>query len=182
MHGGSLVVNAPRRLEGDFLLSLVPVAFVYVVAHYFSTFATQGQFAVPLLSDPLGSGWDLLGTADVVPNLGVVTRRHDLVRPGRRARRRARRGSRDRARPRGRDLPRPPDGVALAASLLALMVLYTTGGLWVLSRVIAHHPSGLSLAIELGVLAVLVVGFGGLWLRERRRRLDRTRRVPEMRE
>ena len=47
---------------------------------------------------------------------------------------------------------------------------------------IAHHPSGLALAIELGVLAVLVVGFGGLWLRERRRRLDRARRVPEMRD
>ena len=47
---------------------------------------------------------------------------------------------------------------------------------------IAHHPSGLALAVELGVLGVLVLGFGGLWLRERRRRLDRTRRVAEMRE
>jgi hypothetical protein len=27
-----------------------------------------------------------------------------------------------------------------------------------------------------------VVVFGGIWLRERRRRLDRTRRVPEMRD
>jgi hypothetical protein len=48
--------------------------------------------------------------------------------------------------------------------------------------VIAHHPSGLALAVELGVLGVLVLGFGGLWLRERRRRLERTRRVAEMRE
>lgn len=47
---------------------------------------------------------------------------------------------------------------------------------------IAHHPEGLALAIELGALAILVAGFGGLWLRERRRRLDRTRRVPEMRD
>jgi hypothetical protein len=127
-------VNAPRRLEGDFLLSLVPIAFVYVVAHYFSTFATQGQFAVPLLSDPLGKGWDLLGTADVVPNLAVVSPTttwyvqvgalvaghvaglaiaHDravAIFPDRRTALRS-------------QLP-----------LLALMVLYTTGGLWVLSR------------------------------------------------
>ena len=47
---------------------------------------------------------------------------------------------------------------------------------------VAHHPSGLVLAVELGVLAALVLGFGGLWLRERRRRLDRSRRIAEMRD
>jgi len=48
--------------------------------------------------------------------------------------------------------------------------------------VVAHHPSGLVLAVELGVLAALVAGFGALWLRERRRRLDRSRRIAEMRD
>ena len=31
-------------------------------------FITQGPFAIRLLSDPLGRGWDVLGTADYVPN------------------------------------------------------------------------------------------------------------------
>jgi len=67
------IVNAPRGLEPDFLRSLIPIAFVYVIAHYFSLFVVQGQFAVPLLSDPLGRGWNLLGTARVVPDLTVLS-------------------------------------------------------------------------------------------------------------
>ena len=47
-------VNAPRSLVPDFVLSLVPIAFVYVVAHYVTLFLLQGQYTVPLLSDPLG--------------------------------------------------------------------------------------------------------------------------------
>ena len=53
----------------DFVLSLVPIAFVYVVAHYATLFLIQGQYAVPLLSDPLGRGWNLFGTAHVTPDL-----------------------------------------------------------------------------------------------------------------
>ena len=66
------LVNAPRGLVPDFLRSLVPIAFVYVIAHYFSLFVVQGQFAVPLLSDPLGRGWDLFRTAAVLPNLSPI--------------------------------------------------------------------------------------------------------------
>jgi uncharacterized membrane protein len=51
-----------------------------------------------------------------------------------------------------------------------------------LPRLIAHHASGTGLVIEGLVLAALVVFFGWMWLRERRRRLDATRRVPEMRD
>ena len=65
-------VNAPRSLVPDFVLSLVPIAFVYVVAHYATLFLIQGQFAVPLLSDPLGRGWNLFGTAHVTPNLTLI--------------------------------------------------------------------------------------------------------------
>ncbi len=126
--------RAARSLVADFVLSLVPIAFVYVVAHYFSLFVIQGQFAVPLLSDPLGRGWDLLGTADVVPNLTVITPNTTWYVQVARARRRARRRPRDRARPRGDDLPGPPSALRSQCALLALMVLYTVGGLWVLSR------------------------------------------------
>jgi hypothetical protein len=51
------------RLAGAFAHTLIPIAFAYVLAHYFSLVAYQGQALAPLLSDPLGDGSDLLGTA-----------------------------------------------------------------------------------------------------------------------
>lgn len=39
-----------------FAPSLIPIAFAYVVAHYFSFFWFQGQGIIPLLSDPFGDG------------------------------------------------------------------------------------------------------------------------------
>ena len=63
--------GSPVSLEKPFLLSLVPIALVYAVAHYFSLLVVQGQFLLPLASDPLGRGWDLFGTAGVTPTLNV---------------------------------------------------------------------------------------------------------------
>ncbi|MBD0330836.1 MAG: fenitrothion hydrolase [Thermoleophilia bacterium] len=68
-----LIAGARRDLAGAFLLSLVPIALVYVVAHYFSLFVLQGQFAIPLASDPFGRGADLLGTADYEVDLGLLS-------------------------------------------------------------------------------------------------------------
>jgi len=62
-----------ERLAAAFVTSLVPIALVYVVAHYFSLLLLQGQYLVPLVSDPFGRGWDLLGTAGFQPNLGLLT-------------------------------------------------------------------------------------------------------------
>jgi hypothetical protein len=33
----------------------------------------RGQFAIPLASDPFGWGWDLLGTASFRPNLAPIS-------------------------------------------------------------------------------------------------------------
>jgi hypothetical protein len=49
-------------------------------------------------------------------------------------------------------------------------------------RLIAHHASGLGLAVEGAILLALVAIFGWIWIRERRRRVDHSRRVPEMRD
>jgi hypothetical protein len=49
-------------------------------------------------------------------------------------------------------------------------------------HLIAHHPDAPTLVIEGAVVAVLVLLFGGIWLRERRRRLSRSRTPAEMRE
>lgn len=50
-------------LTGRFVHSLVPIALAYVVAHYFSLLAYQGQATAYLASDPLGDGGDIFGTA-----------------------------------------------------------------------------------------------------------------------
>ncbi|CAN5459358.1 hypothetical protein BH20ACT17_BH20ACT17_04790 [soil metagenome] len=53
-----------RELAGRFAHSLVPIAFAYVLAHYFSALWFNAQGLVYLASDPLGTGSDLFGTAD----------------------------------------------------------------------------------------------------------------------
>ena len=118
----------------DFLRSLLPIALVYVVAHYFSFFVNQGQVAWRLASDPFGSGWDLFGTADYAPRFDLLTPNvvwyvqvgalvvghvlglvvaHDRAVDVVRSRRLAARAQ---------------------YPLLALMVVYTLGGMWLLSR------------------------------------------------
>ena len=52
-----------RGLSRRFAHALIPIAAAYVVAHYFSLLAYNGQDLWRLASDPLGSGADLLGGA-----------------------------------------------------------------------------------------------------------------------
>jgi hypothetical protein len=59
-------------LARAFAPSLVPIAFAYVGAHYVSFLVLQGQAVAPLASDPLGRGWDLLGTASWKVNYSLV--------------------------------------------------------------------------------------------------------------
>lgn len=56
-----------------FAHTLIPIAAAYVVAHYFSLLAYQGQAALALASDPLGDGRDLFGTAGRAIDYGVVS-------------------------------------------------------------------------------------------------------------
>jgi hypothetical protein len=58
-----------------FVLTLVPIAIAYNIAHYFHYLLVQGQLIVPLLSDPLGRRWDLLGTALYFPDIGLLDAR-----------------------------------------------------------------------------------------------------------
>lgn len=74
MHvGASLSGRRGDGLVAPFVHSLVPIALAYAVAHYFSLFVFDGQGAISLLSDPLGRGWDLLGTADWRVDYRAVT-------------------------------------------------------------------------------------------------------------
>jgi hypothetical protein len=128
------LVRAPRSLSPDFILPLVPIAFAYLVAHYFSLFLIQGQFIVTLASDPFGRGWDLFGTVDFAPNLAVVSpetvwyAQVVALTIGHVA------GlaiAHDRAVALFEDRR---DALRSQYPMLALMLLYTVGGLWLLSH------------------------------------------------
>jgi hypothetical protein len=65
--GGRMVALARR-----FVFSLLPISIAYHIAHYFSYLFNGGQLIIPLLSDPFGFGWDLLGTTSYKPDIGLV--------------------------------------------------------------------------------------------------------------
>lgn len=62
-----------RRLAGLFAHSLAPIAFGYLLAHYFSLLVTQGQATASLVSDPMGTGANLFGTATSRINYGLFS-------------------------------------------------------------------------------------------------------------
>ncbi len=76
---------AVARLSGDpegtggvakgYVLTLVPIALAYNLAHYLSLLLISGQTVIPLMSDPFGNGWDLLGTADYRTNIAIINAR-----------------------------------------------------------------------------------------------------------
>ena len=60
-------------LGARFAHTLVPIAVAYVVAHYFSLVALQGQALASLASDPLGNGANIFGTASVTVNYALLS-------------------------------------------------------------------------------------------------------------
>ena len=129
-----LLISADRPLAPLFVYSLVPIALAYAIAHYFSLLYYQGQWAVRLASDPLGRGWDLFGSADFAaqahtlsPNTIWYVQVASLVC-----------GhvialvlAHDRAVATFKTVY---SAILAQFALLALMVLYTVGGLWILSQ------------------------------------------------
>jgi hypothetical protein len=61
------------ELAGCFITTFVPIALAYDVAHNLSFLALGAQYLIPILSDPLGVGWDLFGTKLYLIDTGVVT-------------------------------------------------------------------------------------------------------------
>jgi hypothetical protein len=127
-------VDYDGDLTDAFLGSLVPIALAYVVAHYFSFFVRELQYLAPFASDPFGFGWDLFGTAYVTPRINVmapttiwyaqvaalvVGHVAGLVL----------------AHDKAVGLFESPRKAAISQyAMLALMVVYTVAGLWLLSR------------------------------------------------
>jgi hypothetical protein len=61
-----------EELRRQFIHTLVPIAAVYVAAHYFAFLIFEGQAINYLASDPFGQGWDLLGTASTGIDYGLL--------------------------------------------------------------------------------------------------------------
>jgi hypothetical protein len=123
------------ELTRAFAHTLVPIAFAYVLAHYFSLLLWQGQAIGYLASDPLGDGSNLFGTAGyqidyqvisyaaiwyvqvaalIVGHVGGLALAHD------------------RALVMYRE---PEEAVRSQYWMLAVMVAFTSFGLWLLSDV-----------------------------------------------
>ena len=126
-----------RTLALAFTLSLVPIAFVYNITHYFTLLVSQGLQIVRVASDPFGFHWNLFGTATLPPDplildagtvwhtqvalilighiLGVYISHIEALRVFRGTKR----------------------AVVSQLPMLILMIIFTTVGLWILSLPIA---------------------------------------------
>jgi hypothetical protein len=123
------------QLTRAFAHTLVPIAFAYVLAHYFSLLLWQGQAIGYLASDPLGDGTNLFGTSGyqidyqvisyaaiwyvqvaalITGHVGGLALAHD------------------RALTMYRE---PEEAVRSQYWMLAVMVAFTSFGLWLLSAV-----------------------------------------------
>jgi hypothetical protein len=70
---GRFGVAGEPNLPRVFAHSLVPIAVGYLIAHYFSLLLFEGQRTLILASDPLGTGANLFGTAELAVNTAVVS-------------------------------------------------------------------------------------------------------------
>jgi hypothetical protein len=124
-----------RQLTHAFAHTLVPIGFAYLVAHYFSFLIWQSQAMIYLASDPLGNGANLFGTSGyqidyhiisysaiwyvqvaalIAGHVAGLALAHDraLVM-----------------------YPDPEEAVRSQYWMLAVMVAFTSFGLWLLSSV-----------------------------------------------
>jgi hypothetical protein len=60
------------RLAQRFAFSLIPIAFVYNVTHYFTFLVTQIRVLPSLISDPFGKGWNLLNLSRLPEQLSLL--------------------------------------------------------------------------------------------------------------
>jgi hypothetical protein len=61
-----------RQMAQHLALTLVPIVIGYHLAHYLLLLLVQGQYVVPLISDPFGFGWNLFGTSGYRIDIAVV--------------------------------------------------------------------------------------------------------------
>jgi len=124
-----------QTLTRTFVHTLVPIAFAYVLAHYFSLLLWQSQAMVYLASDPLGNGANLFGTSGyqidyhIVSYVAIWYVQVAALLSGHV-------GGLALAHDRALVLYRnPEEAVRSQYWMLAVMVAFTSFGLWLLSSV-----------------------------------------------
>lgn len=127
-----------RELALRFAFTLLPIALVYNLSHYLTLLLNQGTQIVSLASDPFGRGWNLFGTANwlrapIIAEAGLVWHLQvGLIVAGHvlsvwLAHRQAL-----------RIFPTRRQATLSQLPMLALMVVFTTAGLWILAQPIQH--------------------------------------------
>ena len=123
------------ELSAQFAHTLVPIGFAYVLAHYFSLLLWQSQAMAYLISDPLGDGSNIFGTAGyqidyhVISYAGIWYVQVAALLLGHVC---ALALAHDRALVLYED---PEQAVRSQYWMLAVMVAFTSFGLWLLSSV-----------------------------------------------
>lgn len=72
---GDLLTNAPRGWRiaaGHLVWSIIPISLAYHFSHYLVVLVINGQYALAALSDPLMNGADLIGTAGMHVQAGLL--------------------------------------------------------------------------------------------------------------
>ena len=73
--GPSAAASTPSTLARAFVHSLVPIAAVYVAAHYLTFLIFEGQAIRYTAADPFGQGWDLLRLGEQPASTTASSRR-----------------------------------------------------------------------------------------------------------
>jgi len=125
-----------RDLAGEFAFTVLPIAIVYNMAHYWTLLLTRIQKLPYLVSDPFGFHWHLLGLTPPAefppPNMGAVWNTEvALILVGHLA------AVYLAHRIALRVFPSRRDAILSQVPMLLLMVSYTVMGLWVISQALA---------------------------------------------
>jgi hypothetical protein len=126
---------SPSELSRTFAHTLAPIGFAYVVAHYFSLLIWQGQAIGYLASDPLGNGANIFGTGSYQIDYAIISYAaiwyvQVAALVGGHVSGLAL--AHDRALSMYRD---PQEAIRSQYWMLAVMVAFTSFGLWLLSAV-----------------------------------------------
>ena len=162
-----LTVRSERSLVPEFVQSLVPIALVYAVAHYFTAARDPGPVRAPAR---FGSVRLRLGSVQhhrLRAEHRAVLPEHRLVRPGRCTRRRPRRGADGGARPSRHDPARTRRAAVPVPHARLDGRLHGRWAVAALARLVAHGGVGGAIVEALLVISIAAIFFA-VWLRERR--------------
>jgi hypothetical protein len=65
--------RSTNEFISSFALTLIPIVVGYHIAHTFPFLIVQGQYIIPLLSDPFGYGWNIFGTSGYRVDVAIMS-------------------------------------------------------------------------------------------------------------